>query len=291
MPVVDWVAGGVAGTSQAVIGHPFDTVKTRMQTNAKNRSAISCASAIARSEGVLALWKGLTPALVSLVSTSSVRFGVQAHANSEFARCLGYSDFTQLSLGMRACSEAVGGFAAGIVLPIFVTPMELLKVRQQVHTGRSAPGFWAIARDVVRTQGVRGMYVGHTMTVLRSTLGNAALFGPYILAKDAAARVFGPDSSLVRPVAGVTAGWSSWFVIFPIDAAKSRMQTAGTREAGGMVDLRRSGPLAALAQLWREGALYRGLGPVLVRSVPVHIAYLPVFDLVAGWLSDRKGDD
>ena len=76
---------------------------------------------------------------------------------------------------------------------------------------------------------------------------------------------------------------------FPLDAVKSRMQTAGTAEAGGMVDLRSRGPLAALAQLWREGALYRGFGPVLVRSVPVHIAYLPVFDLVSSWLSGRVG--
>jgi solute carrier family 25 carnitine/acylcarnitine transporter 20/29 len=285
MTFADWTAGAVAGTSQAIIGHPFDTVKTRMQTSASHRSAVSCAISMCRKEGVQALWKGITPALAAMVSTSSMRFGIQARANTEIASKLGCADFQQLSLGTRACSEAAGGFAAGCVLPLIFTPVEMIKVRQQVHIG-SPPGFWTIARSVMRTEGLRGMYVGHSMTTLRSTIGNAFLFGPYVLAKDAVGRVFGPESGLVRPISGAIAGCVSWSVGFPLDAVKSRMQTLpGSMQAGGMADLRSRGPLEALVELWRERALYRGIGPVLLRSVPVHVAYLPVYDLVATRLS------
>ena len=60
-----WLAGSVAGTSLTVIGHPFDTVKTRIQTDPSHRSSLHCASSIARNEGSFALWKGLQPAVVA----------------------------------------------------------------------------------------------------------------------------------------------------------------------------------------------------------------------------------
>jgi hypothetical protein len=53
-----------------------------------------------------------------------------------------------------------------------------------------------------------------------------------------------------------------------------------------MADMRGMPPHEALVQLWREGAMYRGLGPVLARGVPVHMAYLPVYDFVASVLGE-----
>jgi len=38
--------------------------------------------------------------------------------------------------------------------------------------------------------------------------------------------------------------------------------------------------LAALASLVREGAAYRGVSLNLIRAVPVHLAYLPVYGVI-----------
>ena len=59
-----------------------------------------------------------------------------------------------------------------------------------------------------------------------------------------------------------------------LDAAKTRIQ-ASTDPA-----VRSQGVLSALRALARERALYRGFAPVLVRALPVHMAYLPVYDFV-----------
>jgi len=70
--------------------------------------------------------------------------------------------------------------------------------------------------------------------------------------------------------AGAAAGTCLWLVVYPVDAIKSRIQAAGG--AGSTVTESPSGGfLRAMALSVRnEGplALYRGLAPTLLRTVP-----------------------
>ena len=272
-----WLAGGVAGGSMAVVGHPFDTLKTRLQADTARayRSTLHCVTDMAGKEGVLALWRGIGPALVSTGFTGAIRFGVQSAANRRLASTMGADDFRGLGLAHRVGFEALGGVAAGVVLPIFFTPIELVKVRQQTRRGQRQLSSFRILRDAVKAGGVRGLYAGHAFTVWRSVIGNVFLFGPYELAKDLTGRLAGDDEraqAAGRLLSGVLAGWCSWLSFFPLDAAKTRLQASADPA------VRAQGVLPALRALAREGALYRGLGPVLARALPVHMAYLPVYD-------------
>ena len=81
--------GTAAGMVNAVIGHPFDTAKTRMQASAvPYRSALHCLQQTVRYEGVLALYKGLAPSLLTTCFTSGLRFGVQHVVNSRIVDAL-----------------------------------------------------------------------------------------------------------------------------------------------------------------------------------------------------------
>ena len=60
-----WFSGAVAGISMSVMGHPFDTLKTRMQADVTQRSALRCAVGLVQREGMFALWKGLYPAFIA----------------------------------------------------------------------------------------------------------------------------------------------------------------------------------------------------------------------------------
>ena len=311
---MDWpalAAGGVAGVSLSVIGHPFDTVKTRMQTDAVHRSAWRCAGTMVRNEGLLSIFKGLYPAVVAGALTSSARCSIQSWVNTRLARTQGANDFEQLGLWTRTGCETAGGCVTGLFLPFIFTPLEMVKCRQQVHVsavGDKPKGTLRVLRDVFRAEGVRGVYVGHGMTTLRSIFGNASLFGGYVVAKELVAKALpgdgapgtpSDDAALVRPLAGILAGWFCWLVTFPLDAAKTRMQVetqVSTAPSGvgarvgagaGMVNMRGMRADAALLQLYREGALYRGIGPVLARAAPVHMSYLPVFDWVVCTLREH----
>ena len=156
-------------------------------------------------------------------------------------------------------------------------------------------------RDVLHKEGIRGLFVGHVMTTLRSTFGNAALFGSYVIAKDSLSNLFSHDYSfLIQPLSGIFAGWCSWIVCYPVDAVKTRMQVEERGGGGGggrgqsqshrLTSMRGMQAHHALLQLWREGGMYRGIGPVLIRAIPVHMAYLPVFDLVSSLLRKEEAE-
>ena len=165
--------------------------------------------------------------------------------------------------------------ACGLVLPLIFTPMELVKVRRQVMRDDAATS-WELARAAWREGGVAALYTGHRFTVARSTLGNASLFGAFEAWKALLRSPFWPGGDVgawrASVLAGVLSGWTTQLVTFPLDAAKSRAQVAGA--VGG------SGMLAALASLFREGAAYRGVSLNLIRAVPVHLAYLPVYGVI-----------
>ena len=72
-----FVAGVFSGVAKLSVGHPFDTIKVRMQTTSAERFAgpMSCLVQTIRNEGVRALYKGATPPLVGWMFMDSVMLG------------------------------------------------------------------------------------------------------------------------------------------------------------------------------------------------------------------------
>ena len=67
-------AGAMAGgVIEAVCLQPLDVTKTRLQLSGQ-RGALSVATAMVKNEGVLSLYKGLSPFCVHLVTKYSVRW-------------------------------------------------------------------------------------------------------------------------------------------------------------------------------------------------------------------------
>jgi hypothetical protein len=52
-----FIAGTVSGTTKCLVGHPFDTIKTRMQTNPTFAGPLECLSKTLRLEGIRGLYK------------------------------------------------------------------------------------------------------------------------------------------------------------------------------------------------------------------------------------------
>lgn len=284
------VCGAVAGSAMKLIDHPFDTIKTRMQASqTRYASTASCFTSTMRTDGVSGLYRGLPPALIASVTTSALRMTVQSRFNSWLARRIAgpATTFERLPATSRVLAEAGGGAACGLVLPLIFTPLELVKVRRQVVVGAGggSVGSLQVLRGVLAERGVRGLYVGHTLTMARSTMGNATLFGSYEGWRCVLARALGSDerARTVQVCAGVLSGWCSQLVCYPIDAAKSRAQARlGSASGGAAVGL-----LPGLRELWREGTMYRGVSTMLLRAVPVHMVYLPLYSQLLQWSRDR----
>ena len=47
--------------------------------------------------------------------------------------------------------------------------------------------------------------------------------------------------------------------------------------------------LGTLRLMRAERSLYRGMSAVLIRTIPFHTSFLPVYDFVLGYLNDVRG--
>ena len=68
----------------------------------------------------------------------------------------------------------------------------------------------------------------------------------------------------------ILGGGLSWLAVFPLDVVKTNVVVIAD-------PAQRPAALQAARRLRSEGALYRGLGATLLRSVPVNTVYLPMF--------------
>lgn len=78
-----------------------------------------------------------------------------------------------------------------------------------------------------------------------------------------------------RMTAAVCAGVFSWFVIYPFDVIKARLQL-------DLEGKRYRNALICIQDIWRQNGFlgfYRGLGYTLIRAGPVAATILPIYDL------------
>jgi solute carrier family 25 (mitochondrial carnitine/acylcarnitine transporter), member 20/29 len=76
--MVQWydevVAGGISGMAGVCVGHPFDTVKVKMQTSMKYTSPLQCLRGVAQTNGIRALFNGIIPPLGIATAVNAVLF-------------------------------------------------------------------------------------------------------------------------------------------------------------------------------------------------------------------------
>jgi solute carrier family 25 carnitine/acylcarnitine transporter 20/29 len=101
----DFIYGLFGGFTGTILSHPFDTIKTRIQTNTVStiRDAIKMKS----------LYAGLTAPLIGIMFEKSIVFGFY-----DKSKQYGFSNFT---------SGLIGGFMSTIV----VTPIDRIKISYQ----------------------------------------------------------------------------------------------------------------------------------------------------------------
>lgn len=256
-----------------VSGYPFDTVKVRMQAQqGRYTGPFHCFTQIVRKEGARALFRGMT----SPVLGGAVETGVNYMVYSSTLRWLQGSAETA-SLTHVGIAAATGGMALSVV----VSPVELVKCRLQLgaydryHT---YSGPLDCLRKTVQQEGAWGLTRGFTGTLAREVPGNALYFVTYQALRRQTDELFdrdalrGPIRALYEAVSAVVCGgWAGvamWAVVFPVDAAKTQVQTSYPGSARG-----NAGLATTLRCMWHKGgvaAVYSGLSPTLIRAFPAN---------------------
>lgn len=154
------------------------------------------------------------------------------------------------------------------------------------------PGPMSILKSVIRTTGVRGLWLGHTGTLIRETGGSSAWFSSKeftasLLLARRSAQTSSPTPLTKKDLllwesalSGASAGVLYNLALFPADTVKSTMQTEEELRprAKGV-------PRPTFFGLFREmyvkqglKGLYAGCGITIARSVPSSALIFLIYD-------------
>ncbi len=277
------VAGIFAGGCGMLVGHPFDSLKVRLQVG-KRLSHVAADWSTFRE-----LYRGVIPPVSTAGVTQSINFALYEY----FRRHL--KDKYKIGSGDYLKVVFYSGCASGSIISVLTNPISVVKIQQQVASNKSVI---QCSADIFRNGGVRSFYRGFLAMFIGESIGRGVYLGTYETCKlfigNARSKDFcGIDDFIdacrvtvnsdhvranetmsTRVVAAACAGVFSWLVMYPCDMVKSRMQLdhMGTTYRGMW---------HCLSTLWKEGGIpgiYRGLGYTVLRAAPVAGTILPIYE-------------
>ncbi|CAI4218033.1 unnamed protein product [Parascedosporium putredinis] len=256
------VAGGGAGMMEALVCHPLDTIKVRMQLSKR-----------ARAPGLGAVLTGIVPKMA--IRFTSFEAYKQFLADKETGRVSGKATF-------------FAGLAAGVTEAVaVVTPMEVIKIRLQAQNHSMSdpldvPKYRNAAHalyTVVKEEGFGALYRGVSLTALRQGSNQAVNFTAYSYFKDylykwqpeyVGQNLPGWQTTLIGLVSGAMGPLSN----APIDTIKTRLQRKAAQP--GVSAWQRITAISA-EMFKQEGfhAFYKGITPELCVSLPARPSLSP----------------
>lgn len=202
----DFLAGGAAGSASVVVGHPFDTVKVRMQTSVikAGTPANGLLATLGEFGGVGSLFRGMAAPLSAAAAINAVVFSSYGLASKGYDRYLvdpDYwnrleSDVDDATLAVTTTNShdpwqksSVCGSFAGLVQCTIICPMEHIKCRLQVQHGKGSADYKfkgpvQAIRSMVREHGITRLYQGWWVTTWREVPAFGLYFATYDYLKD-----------------------------------------------------------------------------------------------------------
>ncbi|KUJ18397.1 mitochondrial carrier [Mollisia scopiformis] len=298
-----FVAGVASGIAKLTVGHPFDTVKVRLQTSDSTRFSgpLQCLLLTVRNEGFRGLYKGATPPLVGWMFMDSIMLGSLTFYRKVLHRSLfnphalsaSPSSWARRDLPLPddklhklpTLGHAMAGVMAGATVSFIAAPVEHIKARLQIQysskkSERLYKGPIDCARKIYRFHGITGIYHG-----LSATLLFRSFFFFWWGSYDVFTRLLTERTNLSTPAVNFWAGGLSaqvfWMTSYPSDVVKQRIMTDPL--AGGLGDGERR------FRHWREAAVtvyrengwrgyWRGFVPCFLRAFPANAMALVAFE-------------
>lgn len=186
------ISSFVAGSLQTIVGHPFDTIKTRMQIY--DVKAKKCIINIFKKEGITSFYKGAISPFIVGCFQNCMSFGIENYFRSYYN------------------NNFITGFISGSINSFFINPAELIKCHIQNERGKHLnfkETIIILQRKKINCQ------TGLVSTFIRESFGCSIYFGSYNYLKKKY------DEPLFN---GGIAGVLGWLYTYPIDVLKTKKQ-------------------------------------------------------------------
>lgn len=245
--ILGFATGVVFGITSVVVGHPFDTIKTKMQAQQgfEDKNMRKSFAIVFKTEGIKGFYRGCIPPLMGSGFYRSIQFSAFEATYTLLDNRVGRSQIP-LTNGLETRVLA-GGVMAGTCRALIETPLEYAKIKRQ--TGAE----WRI----------KDTFTGLRVTWVRSLF----LLPSYFIFLDTFRRNFDKvfeykNNQILGPflVSG-SASVMAWCIVWPLELVKSQIQASYLQEKSVIRQMRfiikeRGGILG----------LYRGIAPGTIRS-------------------------
>ncbi|XP_058832137.1 mitochondrial 2-oxoglutarate/malate carrier protein-like [Topomyia yanbarensis] len=226
---IQYLFGGLSGIGATCVVQPLDLVKTRMQISGlggavkEYNNTFDAIAKIVRREGALALYKGLSAAIMRQATYTTTRLGVYTSLNDAYKQKMNKAPNLLESMAMGMTAGAVGSFVGN--------PCELILIRMTadgrlpVAERRNYSNFFNAFVRIAKEEGVLALWRGCIPTMGRAMVVNAAQLASYSQAK-----AFLVNNDYIKEGIGLhfTASMFSGLITtaasLPVDIAKTRIQ-------------------------------------------------------------------
>ncbi|KAE8226649.1 hypothetical protein CF319_g789 [Tilletia indica] len=306
-----YLAGTASGLTKLVVGHPFDSVKVRMQCSPPGTYSgpWHAFRSLVKNESVLSLYKGASPPAVGWAVTDAVLLGSLHQYRLIFSRWSGTGEGTGKRLPLQY--HGLAGLLAGWTNSFVTCPIELLKTKLQMQTqrvslhlpgrgassavGNVAPQFKGpidCAAQIIRAHGPQGLWHALPATLLfRSSF--AVMWVSYDIIQRGFTKLRGTSFEMSTGVQTFLAGGLGaefyWLTALPADNIKNRMMVDDlykpkypTMRSCAIAIWNEPGPKASTVARIRN--FYTGLAPCLLRAFPTNAAAILAFETTMRFL-------
>lgn len=171
------ITGAIAGSATAVASNPIWVANTRMTVTKSNESTLSMMLHIIKDDGILALFKGLRPALL-LVANPIIQYTVFEQLKNLILNLQG--DQSVLSPKWAFLLGAIGKLVATSITYPYITLKTRLhmvgdkNVEKKTEAAKSEAKITAL--EITKREGISGIYKGIGYKLIQSILTAAFLF-------------------------------------------------------------------------------------------------------------------
>lgn len=280
---MEFVIGGAAAIGAGIFTNPLEVVKTRFQLQgelqARGLYAVHYKNffhafyAVAKADGILALQKGLVPALWYQLFLNGVRLGTYQFAEKR--------NWTVNKDGSTSAIKCVGvGAIAGCAGAFSGSPFYLVKTHLQSQAATDVAvghqhGHTSMTKGLISIyieHGVVGLYRGVIGAMPRAAIGSATQLVTFETTKEYLAskyKLFEDKPLLNTFVASMLGGIVIAITMTPFDVVMTRLYNQGVDAEGKGLLYR--GVIDCFVKMWKKEGLhgfYKGFVPSYARLGP-----------------------
>jgi hypothetical protein len=271
------VALGITSLVENLFYHPWWVLKTREQVEVGPtrggvwRNSFMFAHRILRKEGIRALYRGFWAGSIGSLPSVYLYLITYHKVKHELST-------NNTPTALHKSAPFLAGVSAELVALYFFVPIDVITQRMQLHNtaGKSAI---SIAKDIISKEGIKGMYRGTLLTLLKLGIGSGVWWFTYEETKHTLSKVTGrPAGTFFGILSGFLAGILSTVITNPLDVVKTRIQVQSEDSRG--IPYRKA--FNGCKEIWqKEGwsGVNRGLVPKLISQGPLSAFWAVIYEL------------